>query len=258
MGWILEYLSKGYEDKFTDVSNKLGLYGVRKMSVISAAAMWSDAGVSNNTANTILTHLRHSFHYQVQVPLKQINKVIFKINKILPPVFGTYDHYKDKNESLSTKKLPEKVKYWVNDFCELLAIDVETIMNTGFYEGKTLDELHTFGQPKVDIVIGSDHGAGKSRFLMKSNLLSSADRRKNVSVKHGSRVYHFGNIDCKKDTSIIHKQLSPYINEYLKKLKGGRLIGVKDVLTSKIYVAMVPKKVLYLHTSIKNRCLYLN
>ena len=187
MGWILEYLSKGYEDKFTDGSNKLGLYGVRKMSAISAAAMWSDAGVSNNTANTIITHLRHSFHYQVHVPLKQINKVIFKINKILPPVFGTYDHYKDKNESLSTKKLPEKVKYWVNDFCELLAVDVETIMNTGFYEGKTLDELHTFGQPKVDIVIGSDHGAGKSRFLMKSNLLSSADRRKNVSVNmvHG-------------------------------------------------------------------------
>ena len=128
---------------------------------------------------------------------------------------------KHTNES-EFKKRPEVVKYWVNDFCDLLAYDIQTLMNQGEYEGIKLNELHTFGYPNVDIVIGSDHGAGKSRFIMKANLLSSQLRRENKAVKYGSRTIHFGNIDCKKDTSAIHKQLTPYINASLKKLKEGK------------------------------------
>ena len=213
--WILEYLGKRYDESFSNVSKKFGLVARIKMRASDATSMWSDAGVSNRAASTILTHIRHAFGYQIQVPKQLVQNVIPNINKQLPPLFGTFDHYKDNNTESNIKRKPEKVRYWVNDFCELMAKDVESIFNYGKYEGNEIHSLHTFGYPSCDVVIGSDHGAGKSRFLMKVNLLSSTLRRENVNVEYGSIVYHFGNIDCKKDTNKIHKQIHTSTRSWL-------------------------------------------
>ena len=146
----------------------------------------------------------------------------------------------------------------MNDFCELLAKDVESIFNFGKYEGNNIDILHTFGYPKVDIIVGSDHGQGKSRFLMKANLLSSKLRREKSYVEYGSRQYLFANIACRKDTNDIHKHIAPYINSYLDKLKNGKLVGIYTKFSQKYYVAFLPKNSSHEFTSTKENKLLIH
>ena len=86
----------------------------------------------------------------------------------------------------------------------------------------------TYGYPHVAMVIGSDHGAGKSRFLMKANLASSQERRQNKSINYGTRVFEFAEIKCKKDHAPILNLVLPDVNEMLEKLSNGMLVGVRD------------------------------
>ena len=129
--WVLSQLGKKYEETFTSVSKKFGLIGVVKMKARDAAAMWADARVTTRSASTILTHLRYAFGYQIQVPTKAIRNVVPNIISLVPPIFGVFDHYKDRKQNKEIKHKPEKVRFWVNDFCELLAKDVESTLNIG-------------------------------------------------------------------------------------------------------------------------------
>ena len=137
--WLLEYLSKSCEESFIAVANEIGLHSIRKMSAEEAAAMWADANVSMKASEKILKHLRMAFGTHLQVPRKQINSLVGKIFDFVKPFFGTFDYYpeeeeqgsngvKKKTKKTNTKKKTEKVSFWMSDFCDLLAVDIEQMI----------------------------------------------------------------------------------------------------------------------------------
>ena len=156
------------------------------------------------------------------------------------------------------RKKPEKVEYWVSDLCALIAADIKRILEIEIKEKKS-DAKLTFGYASneigdgkfgVDIVLGSDHGGGKSRLVSKINLTSSQSRRDFNKIEHGSRTFQFGNIDCKKDKAEILALIAPSVNETMERLKNGMLVGVKDEKNN-LEVLFLPKNVKASLTTLK-------
>ena len=134
------------------------------------------------------------------------------------------------------------------DYCAMIAADVSRLLQVEIK--KEGNSTLTYGYPSpeldngklgVDVVIGSDHGGGKSRILGKINLTDSQSRRDMEKIEHGARIQQFGNIDCKKDKAEILECIAPSLNETLKKLEDGMLIGIKDE-EKNVEVHYVPKK----------------
>ena len=231
--WLCESLMSMYEESFTKVANKNGLHLVRKMSIVEAAAMWSEANISTKAARIILRHLRLAFGHCVQVPMQSLTSLTLDMKNIPTPTFGKYLYYCPDEKNNRTKK-PEIVQWWMSDFCAIIAADVQRLIQV---EMKKENKNYTFGYPStelgndklaVDVVIGSDHGGGKSRILGKINLTNSQSRRDIGKIEHGARIHQFGNIDCKKDKAEILELIAPSLNKTLKKLEDGMLVGVKD------------------------------
>ena len=84
------------------------------------------------------------------------------------------------------------------------------------------------GRSGVDLIIGTDHGAGSSRILCKTNLLDSEKRRAAGNIEFGSRLIQIGNIICKKDTEEILKQVAPAMQKMKKRLENGKIVGMMD------------------------------
>ena len=246
--WICEALFSNFEESFTYVANKNGLHAVRKMSAVEAASMWSEANVGQTAAKIIIRHLTKAFGHSVQVPMKSIGTLTLDLKNVPTPTFGKYYYYKDKDKT-DRKKKPEVVEWWMADYCAMIAADASRLLQVEIKKEEGNSTL-TYGYPSpelgngklgVEVVIGSDHGGGKSRILGKINLTDSQSRRDMEKIEHGARIQQFGNIDCKKDKAEILECIAPSLNETLKKLEDGMLIGIKDE-DKNVEVHYVPKK----------------
>ena len=68
---------------------------------------------------------------------------------------------------------------------------------------------------------------GSSKYLICTNYLDSASRRKSKSVDHGSHTtVQFSKIKCKKDECEIQCKMSPIVNNGIKKLESSMLISI--------------------------------
>ena len=110
--------------------------------------------------------------------------------------------------------------------------DIEQVLNKNENKGSNL----TFGYPSnirdgrsgVDVICGSDHGAGASRFVSKINLSSPDYRKVHNNPSLNCRQVSFGLIECKKDAAEILDLVSEDVNKGMKELAGGKLVGFKD------------------------------
>ena len=222
--WLLRDVHKKYPTTFLKVATDLGLHVVQTMNSIEAAAMWTEANVPIRVARIILSHLHKKFKNRVQVPFSQINMLSCISNK-LNTVFDSFLYQKITN---SSEKSKEKIEFWTYAISDLLELDFERLLLTenvpksGFgYTSKA------FGDKKgVIIIIGSDHGGGKSRFLIRTNYLDSKSRRNVNKVDYGTRTIQFAEVNCKKDVHEVHAKISPDINEAIKKLESSMLVSV--------------------------------
>ena len=241
--WLLRDVHKKHPSTFLKVATDLGLHVVQTMSQIEAAAMWTEANVPIRVARIILSHLHKKFKNRVQVPFSQIHMLSDITNK-LHPIFGSF-LYK-KKEKRNENKVSERIEFWTYSILDLLKLDFERFLLTekppdsGFgYNSKA------FGEKKgVMIIIGSDHGGGKSRFLIRTNYLSSATRRNVNKVEHGTRTLQFAEVKCKKDVHEVHAQISPEINEAIKVLESSMMVSVwfKKNIVKCIFVPMNAKE----------------
>ena len=223
--WLIRDVHKKYPSTFLNVATDLGLHVVQTMSHIEAAAMWTEANVPIRVARIILSHLNKKFKNKVQVPFSQI-QILGNITHKLKPTFGSFLYSKKNN---SSEKVKEKIEFWKYSITDLLELDferlllIETPPNIGFgYNSKV------FGNKKgVMIVIGSDHGGGKSRFLLRTNYLDSNSRRNINKVDYGTRTIQFAEVKCKKDVHEVHAQISPSINMAIKKLEISMMVSVR-------------------------------
>ena len=146
------------------------------------------------------------------------------------PRFGTYHYEKEAG------KKKEEINYWVSNLSKVVSTDIDRVLNTS--ENKHVNL--TFGYPSkvrdgrsgVDIVSGSDHGAGASRFVSKLNLSSPEDRKLNSNPSLNCRQVSFGLIDCKKDAAEILDIVSDDVNKGMKELVDGKLVGFKDMFNN--------------------------
>jgi len=74
--WMMNYLGKRYEDKFTEVAVQLGLLLPPKiMDAESASAMWEEANCTYKSQHIILQHLKCFFGRRITVPEKYIREL---------------------------------------------------------------------------------------------------------------------------------------------------------------------------------------
>ena len=223
--WLLRDVHKKFPSTFLKVATDLGLHVVQTMTKIEAAAMWTEANVPIRVARIILSHLQKKFKNRVQVPFSQID-MLSDITTKLEPKFGSF-LYK-KIEKNNEKKVMEKIEFWCYPILDLPKLDFERLLlseplpDTGFgYSSKE------FGEKKgVIIIIGSDHGCAKSRFLIRTNYLSSSARRSVNKVEYGARTIQFAEVNCKKDVHDVHAKISPGINEAIQVLESSTMYSV--------------------------------
>ena len=265
--WLCVYLAENHEETFHEVAKQNGLVGRRKMSKEEAAAMWSEANVPMSVARIILRHLRAAFGFSIQVPERQLNSFTEDIIEIAQPQFGSFLYYKNeqkKSNSDPKRQKPEKIHWTMCDCTILIKEDIKRIIlnkvaglkeknNIGGNKQFSIPKF-TYGDPFVDVIMGSDHGAGSSRFIVKINLKSSQSQREKGRIEYGSRVINFGNIRCKKDDAEILLKVTPNLNDMIKKLKHGKIVGVTNEY-GEVDVVFVPKLALNMSiVKIKSLC----
>ena len=139
------------------------------MGAVAASAMWSTANNPLRSCITIVRHLFAAFGVRIQVPMKSITDIG---NYHVSTHFGTYEYEKD----VGTNK--EKVEYRVSDLAEVIAGDIEIVIESEIKEDKNILPKYGYGSKirncsiGCDVVAGSNHGQGASRCIAKINLTS--------------------------------------------------------------------------------------
>ena len=132
------------------------------------------------------------------------------------------------------EKKPEKVFYWIFDLSELLAyylgreIEYEmSITNNGQLPIWGYESTRRGEKLGVDLIVGADHGGGKSRYSAKVNLLSSYERRGH-RMDFGAHIILFGLMECRLDKAGVQRKVKGPLNEGFDKLSQGKLVGIID------------------------------
>jgi hypothetical protein len=238
--WMMESLSKYFEEPFIKVANKMGLFGAKVMGAVEATAMWTEAGLTTRQQRTILKHLRQNFGYMIQVPPKDMSELLRQRNDNIQLNFFEMEYF-DKGDTKKEKK-GEKVQGWTANGCQIICDEIKEVIEAGgpndpISFGYLLEEFIR----GCTIVLGSDHGAEHSQLLAKINLLSSTVRRVTGKIEMGSRTIQFGNIRCRTDKSGILINVAQCVNDFIRDLKESMMVGIKDDANN-IDVIYVPKK----------------
>ena len=221
--WMMREVYKHRPHVVIHSAKQLGLIVSLKMTEIEAAAMWVESNVSIRAARIILKHLHCKFGQRMQVPFTRIAS-LSNVTESIMPIFCEFEY----NKSEETKS--EKVKYWTIDPCDLVELDFTRLLNS------LEPQLATFGYfskifPSstlgVYVIIGADHGGGKSRYLMRINYEPSSYRRKLNKTDAGTRTVQFAEVSCKKDTHPIQAKIAPTLNKAIKRLEDSKLIALR-------------------------------
>ena len=152
---------------FMEVCIDAGIHIVHKMTAVDASAMWVDANISFNAARTIIRHLTQTFKHRIQVPFSQI-QLLGNVTNVIEPTFDEFIFRKNGNE-----KIGEKIRFWTYSIPDLLLLDFEQLLlNENGTITKYGYESVAFGNEikGVFVIIGADHGGGKSRYLVRTNI----------------------------------------------------------------------------------------
>ena len=191
---MLKNVYKKHPHIFIKFATDIGLVISQKMSKVEAAAMWVEANISMKSAQIILRHLHHKFKHRLQVPFSAIHN-LSSINGKLQPMFGDFKYVK------TTSKVPELIKYWTIDPMNLIEYDFARVLMAETIETPKFgysSSVFPTNQTGVICIIGADHGAGKSRYLIRTNYLPSSHRRERNKVDAGTRTSQFAQVTCKK------------------------------------------------------------
>ena len=256
--WLLRDLYKYYPEEFISSAINNGLHVVHKMNAIEAAAMWIDANISFCAAKTIVKHLYQKFKFSIQVPFSQIH-LLGDVTKDIEPVFEEFVLKKTKCEG----EVEEKIKYWYYDISNLLEIDYDRFVKSQFDKNEYKIEYgykyYTQNGEKMGVylIIGSDHGAGKSRYLLRTLFCNSESRRQHGNkVDYGTRTVQFAEVDCKKDVVEVQSKIAPCINCAIEKIEKSKLVGIQNEI-NEIKCVFVAKNATNIRTIFENHILYL-
>ena len=92
----------------------------------------------------------------------------------------------------------------------------------------------------ANCLIGADHGASKSRYLLWVNYLPSSSCRETNHVDYDTCTYQFAEVDCKKDTAEIQGKIAPVVNEAIRNMSNSKLVAFKS--WDKMVCKLIPKE----------------
>ena len=222
--WILCHIYKKAPHVLVKFSSNIGLIICNKMTAVEAAAMWVEANIPIRASRIILRHLHVKFGNRLQVPFDQI-AILSNITTQIQPKFEEFMYQKDGSED----KVAEKIKFWTIPPKNLLELDFSRLLmsdkskSTFGYASKVFlpNELG------VVVIIGSDHGGGRSRYLIRTNYLPSSHRRTTNKVCAGTRTLQFAEVICKKDVVQIQAKIAPLVNETIRTLENSKLVAMQ-------------------------------
>ena len=81
------------------------------MNAVQAAAMWLEANILLFSAEITLRHLRLAFGYHTVVP-RPLLLEIGNITEYMKPVYGTYNHYVDKDNEIGVSEIAKTNLSW--------------------------------------------------------------------------------------------------------------------------------------------------
>ena len=79
----------------------------------------------------------------------------------------------------------------------------------------------------VICVIGSDHGGGSSKYIIKTLYLSSSEQREKQSIDYRMQTIQFAEVLCRKDVHHIQTKITPVVNKGVHILENSQLIGIQ-------------------------------
>ena len=224
--WICKYIYKKSPHVVVQMATELGLVVCNKMTNIEAAAMWVESNVTITAARTILRHLHAKFGFRLQVPFDQIS-MLSNVTINVKPNFEEFKYIKKGND----EQIPEIVKYWTISPSTLLELDFARLLKSESIYAQTCygydSKIFQPHESGVVAIIGSDHGGGKSRYLIRINYLPSSFRRCTNKVDAGTRTIQFAEVSCKKDVHEIQAKIAPIVNESICKWESSKLIAIK-------------------------------
>jgi hypothetical protein len=141
-----------YEDQFVHVCRKMG-YPVfsKKMDAATACAMWQEADVSQKSQRTILRYLSADYGCRLVVPKAEVD------------AFGQ-DHVPPVPDSFKDPVTIRTIHIWTKPIAKLLEVSVSTHIR----ERSIAADDSALGILKsIDVVLGSDHGQGKFKSVIK-------------------------------------------------------------------------------------------
>ena len=237
--WLMEFLSGTYPESFRAVALKEGLVQFDKMSPEQTAAMWYEANLPIKGAKTIMKHLYNATGFRLSGPIDKVRE----LGKMETPIlFGEIEIevVDDKGKVTTTVH-----NYWTQNLQQLIEEDIFRILKSYEDEAQEKGNLSfgfwrngSFG---LDLVAGSDHGQGYSRFLVKINLSSPSERRAGMEDERSCRIIHYARIRCKTDTDEILYNVASTIEAFHNAVKTKKLMAMRNESGELVKTFMVPK-----------------
>ena len=218
---LSSWLLKTFQSQFIEVATKFGgLFMFKKLNQVQLAAALDEANITHNACNILMRHINHHLGVRLIEPLK---KVVDLGHFPFEVKFGSAKIEKERG------KKEENVEYFTIDICEAFASDLERLLNQEDQTGiRTKFGYERNGMITVDVIAGSDHGQGASRFVAKMNYLPSSERRKKGRIDFGSRQITFSKIVCKKDTYEIMNLTATDVRNAFKRVKESMFLAERD------------------------------
>ena len=215
--WLTDYLHSYSKEAFEKVCEMNGYFKLKKLDTIQTAAMRTESNASLTQYCIILCHLQIGLGYNVTVPESNIKNCVEPIFSIVKPNYGVYMKYPPNPSGLPALpdhiKKPEEINYWVSNPTTILAELIQQKISS-----MNADNYTTFGYPKVNLVLGSNHGAGSSKFLFWANLISPKEIQQLDNIESCSIIFQFANITCKKESSevisLANKEINKSIHDF--------------------------------------------
>ena len=177
------------------------------------------------------------------MPFNQIS-LLSDVVPALNPTLHKFNFKKNNEET----KVGELVKYWTISPAQLIETDFSRLLSSKSKYHNITFKYKLQSSHGVNCLVRADHGAGKSRYLVRVNYLPSSARCQKNWVDYGTWTYQFAKIDCKKDTHEIQNKVAPVINAFVEKIKKCKLVAFKS--GKEVQCLLLPKQCTSIHTSV--------
>ena len=244
---LLDTLCKKYPKSFESYVNSRNLTNVPpRLDIHSSLAVMNDCKLTGAQMRKIDQHTQHHSNRRLFSPEYKLTELFneaptprITVEKVSIP-FAERDECDDEEEN--RHELEETVTLMTHNVGENLQAHVLRYLNTKIGTNLPLDyEISKKIGVGVLQLVGTDHGAGFSQFLLQTLLLSSSQRRAINKANFGSLHIPIAVARCKRESDAIDMTVD-VMREGINLMNGSQLLGIRNEKGNFIHAEFVPVK----------------